>query len=96
MANTQTEIRLSASHQTKLPVSQANEIPDWEEGKNMQVSRSAMRVSGNIHFNNSDIVKGQHFKVNVGPKENCVSFIQHLKPLSQECPYFSVKITDMS
>lgn len=54
------------------------------------------RVGGNIYLDNSEIVKGQSFKVNIGPKPNCVSFIQYLKPLTKDTPFFYAKLINLS
>jgi|LakMenEpi03Aug12_release.lakeMendotaPanAssembly.Ray.scaffolds.fasta_scaffold1230988_1 hypothetical protein len=54
------------------------------------------RVGGNIYLDNAEIVKGQTFRVSIGPKQNCVSFIQYLKPLTKENPCFFAKLTYIS
>jgi hypothetical protein len=54
------------------------------------------RVGGNIYLENSEIVKGQTFRVSIGPKTNSISFIQYLKPLTKENPCFYAKLTNIS
>ncbi len=54
------------------------------------------RIGGNINLNNSEVVHGEKFKISVGQKKNSISFIQYLKPLTPEFPYFYVTIKSIS
>jgi hypothetical protein len=54
------------------------------------------RIGGNIYLDNSEIINEKSFKVNVGSKANCVSFIQYLKPLNNEYSCFEVKLVNLS
>lgn len=53
------------------------------------------RINGNINIENLEIVQGQKFKLSVGPRKS-LSFIQYLKPLTAQNPYFSVQIKSIS
>ena len=54
------------------------------------------RIAGNINIDNSDIVKGKKCQIKVGPKKSSIAFLQYLKPLTQQNPYFNVVITGIS
>jgi hypothetical protein len=54
------------------------------------------RIAGNINIDNSDIVKGKKCQIKVGQKKNSIAFLQYLKPLTQQNPFFNVIITGIS
>ena len=54
------------------------------------------RIAGNINIENSDIVKGKRCLIKCGPKKNSISFLQYLKPLTQQNSFFNVYITNIS
>lgn len=53
------------------------------------------RIGGYVNLDSTDVFQDQKFRITVGPKKNKISFIQYLKPLSPEHPYFFVHIVNL-
>lgn len=53
------------------------------------------RIGGYINLDNSDLVQEQKFRISIGSKKNKISFIQYLKSLSPQHPYFFVHMVKL-
>lgn len=54
------------------------------------------RIAGNVSLESTEIVRGRPFRVTITQKKHILSFVQYLRPLSVEHPYFSVTIVNAS
>lgn len=54
------------------------------------------RIAGNVSLESTEIIRGRSFRVNITQKKHILSFVQYLKPLTAENPYFNVTIVNSS